>query len=65
MYDHMLLEMAETLSQRCGVRLDDAMNALLAYWQDKIAHVWQVEDMFESALQAGKPITRADAAELL
>lgn len=65
MYDHMLLEMAETLSQRCGVRVDDAMNALITYWQDKIAHVWQVEDVFESALQAGKPITRADAVELL
>ncbi len=65
MYDHMLLEMSETLSQRCGLRVDDAMNALLGYWQDKIAHVWQAEAVFESALQAGKPITRADAAELL
>lgn len=65
MYDHMLLEMAETLSQRCNVRVDDAMNALITYWQDKIAHVWQVEDVLESAVQAGKPITRADAVELL
>lgn len=65
MYDHMLLEMAETISQRCGVRVDQAMNALTHYWQDKIAHVWQVEDVLESAIQAGKPITHTDAAELL
>ncbi len=65
MYDHMLLEMAETISQHCGVRVDHAMNALIHYWQDKIAHVWQVDDVFESAIQAGQPITRADAIELL
>ena len=65
MYDHMLLEMAEILSQRCGVPVDHAMNALIHYWQDKIAHVWQVEDVLESALQAGQPITRTDAIELL
>lgn len=65
MYDFMLLEMAEAISIKCGTRIDDAMNALIGYWQDKIAHVWQVGDMLETARRAGKPITRTDAIELL
>ncbi len=65
MYDYMLLEMAKVISTRCGTRLDETMHALTGYWQDKIAHVWQVTDMLEAARRAGLPITRADAAVLL
>jgi hypothetical protein len=72
MYNYMLLEMAEAISAKCGARSEDAMRAkqlfhqaLIDYWQDKIAHVWQVDDMFETARRAGKPITHADAIELL
>ena len=62
MYDYMLLEMAQVISTRCGTRLDETMNALTGYWQDKIAHVWQVVDVLEAARRAGQPITREDAA---
>jgi hypothetical protein len=41
------------------------MNALTGYWQDKIAHVWQVVDMLEAARRVGQPITSEDAAALL
>lgn len=65
MYDYMLLEMAEAISQKCNIRVDDVKSALAAYWQDKVAHVWQADDMLEAACQAGNPITRMAAAELL
>jgi hypothetical protein len=65
MYDYMLYEMAKAVSEKCNARMDDAMNALIGYWSDKIAHVWQVTDMLEAARNAGKPMTRKDALELL
>lgn len=65
MHDYMLDEMAEAVSKKCGIRLDDAFNALIGYWQDKIACTWDVDEMLEAAGRAGKPITRADAVELL
>jgi hypothetical protein len=65
MYDHILYEMAEAVSQKCNIRIDDAFNVLIHYWQDKIACIWVVDEMLEAALRAGKPITRADAVELL
>ncbi len=65
MYDHMLYKMAEAVSEKCGIRLDDAFNALIGYWQDKIACIWDLDEMLEAALRAGKPITCADAVELL
>ena len=65
MYDDRLYEMAKAVSEKCDIRIDDAMNALIGYWQDKIACPWDVDDMLEAARRAGKPITRADALELL
>lgn len=65
MYDYMLEEMADAISKDLHVDNAAALRVLAAYWQDKIAHVWQVDDLLETAHRAGKPITRADAAELL
>jgi hypothetical protein len=65
MYDYILEEMADAISKELRVDNAEVLNILGRYWQDKIAHVWQVEDLFESARRAGKPITRADAAEVL
>lgn len=65
MYDYMILEMASAISKKCNVRVDDAMNVLIDYWQDKIAHVWQAEDMLEAAERIGKPLLRTEAIELL
>ncbi len=65
MYDHILYEMAKAVSEKCGARMDDVFNALIGYWQDKIACPWDVDEMLEAAQRAGKPITRADAIELL
>ena len=65
MYDYMLLEMAEAISAKCGARIDDAMNALIGYWQDKIADVWNADNVLEAARRIGKPITRTEAVELL
>ncbi len=65
MYDYILEEMADAISKQLHVENAEVLSILGRYWQDKIAHVWQVEDLFESARRAGKPITREDAAEVL
>lgn len=65
MYDYMLEEMADAISKDLHVDNAEALRVLAAYWRDKIAHVWQVDDMLETARRIGKPITRADAAGLL
>ena len=65
MYDYVLEEMADAISKELRVDNAEVLNILARYWQDKIAHVWQVEDIFESASRAGKPITREDAVEIL
>ena len=65
MYDYILEEMADAISKELHLDNAEVLNILGRYWQDKIAHVWQVEDVFESARRAGKPITREDAAEVL
>ena len=65
MYDHVLEEMADAIAFELNVTSNNVLSVLNQYWQDKIAHVWQVDDMLESAHRAGKPITRTDAAGLL
>jgi hypothetical protein len=65
MYDYMLEEMADAISKELRVDNADVLSILGRYWKDKIAHVWQVEDVFVSARRAGKPITREDAVEVL
>ena len=65
MYDHILEEMADAIAFELNVTSNNVLGVLNCYWQDKIAHVWQVDDMLESARRAGKPITRTDAAGLL
>ncbi len=65
MYDHILEEMADAISNELRIDNSQVLSILSRYWQDKIAHVWQVDDVLESPMRAGKPITRADAGEIL
>ncbi|HPO87258.1 MAG TPA: hypothetical protein PLN86_15560 [Candidatus Hydrogenedentes bacterium] len=65
MYDYMLEEMAEAIGRECHVDHNEVLRILGRYWQDKIAHVWQVEDVLEAAHRAEKPITREDAQSIL
>lgn len=65
MYDYMLEEMADAISKDLHVDNAAALRVLAAYWRDKIADVWQVDDMLEAARRTGTPITRTDAAGLL
>ncbi len=65
MYDYILEEMADAVSQQLHVENAAVLRILTDYWRDKIAHVWEVDDMLEAARKAGKPITRADAAGLI
>jgi hypothetical protein len=65
MYDYMLEEMAEAIAKECHVDHNDVLRVLGQYWQDKIAHVWQVEDVLEAAHRVEKPITREDALLIL
>ncbi|MBI5965948.1 MAG: hypothetical protein HY863_20915, partial [Chloroflexi bacterium] len=60
-----LEEMADAIAFELNVTSNNVLSVLNQYWQDKIAHVWQVDDMLESARRTGKPITHADAAGLL
>ena len=61
MYDYILEEMAEAIAREFRLDNNDVLGVLSRYWQDKIAHVWQVEDVLEAAHRAEKPITREDA----
>jgi len=65
MYDYMLEEMAEAIGRDCHVDHNEVLRALGHYWRDKIAHVWQVDDVLEAAHRAEKPITREDARLIL
>jgi hypothetical protein len=65
MYEYILEEMADAISKELRVDNAEVLSILGRYWQDRIAHVWQVDDVFESARRAGKPITREDATEVL
>jgi len=65
MYNHILEEMAEAIAKQLRVDHNDVLSVLNQYWEDKIAHVWQLDDVLESARRTGKPITRTDAAGLL
>ena len=65
MHDYVLEEMADAIARELRVDNNDVLRVLGRYWHDKIAQIWQVDDMLECALNAGKPITRADAAEVL
>ncbi|WKZ45854.1 MAG: hypothetical protein QY302_08675 [Anaerolineales bacterium] len=65
MYDYMIEEMADAIARELRVDNHNTLRVLHQYWEDKIAHVWQVDDVLECAMNAGKPITRADALELL
>ena len=52
MYDHILEEMADAIAFELNVTSNNVLGVLNCYWQDKIAHVWQVDDMLESARRA-------------
>jgi hypothetical protein len=65
MYDYILEEMAEAIAREFRLDNNDVLGVLSRYWQDKIAHVWQVEDVLEAAHRAEKPITREDALTIL
>jgi hypothetical protein len=65
MYDYILEEMADAIAKEFRLDNNEVLGILNHYWQDKIAHVWQVDDMLECARRAGKPITHTDAAGLL
>lgn len=65
MNDYMLEEMADAIAKGLPVDHNDVLRILHRYWEDKIAPVWQAEDVLETALNVGKPITQEDAVEVL
>jgi hypothetical protein len=65
MYDHILEEMAVAIATEFHLDHNAVLRILGRYWQDKIAHVWQVEDVLECAYRAEKAITRIDAQTIL
>lgn len=65
MFDHIIEEMADAIAKELHIDHNDVLHILHHYWQDKIAHVWQVEDMLETALNTGTPITKEDAVAIL
>jgi hypothetical protein len=65
MNDSMIEDMAEFLATSLQLENNKVLNVLHRYWVDKIASVWQVDDLLEAALNLGRPITREDAIEVL
>ncbi len=65
MHTYMLEEMADALSNELHIPNHDALAVLSRYWEDKIAPVWSVDDVYECAHRAEKPITRELAIEVL
>src|SRR5258707_14517621 len=65
MNDYMLEEMADAIAKELHVDNTAVLSILSRYWEDKIAPVWQVDEILGTALNVGKPITRADAIEVL
>lgn len=65
MNDYVLEEMASAIASELHVPNEEALRILRRYWQDKIAPLWQVEDLLNVALNVGKPITKEDAIEVL
>jgi hypothetical protein len=65
MNEFVLYKMASLISARCGTRIDDVLNVLIDFWQDKIAPVWHVDDVHQIAEQEGKPILYRDTIEIL
>ena len=65
MNDHVIEEMADAISIELHIPNEDVLRILHHYWQDKIAPIWQVDDLLETALNAGIPITKDDAVSVL
>ena len=65
MHTYMLEEMSDSVAEHCGANRDDVLRVLSEYWSDKIAHVWQVDDVIEAAVRTGKPITAQAANDVL
>jgi len=65
MNDYVIEEMAETIAKELHVDHNDVLHVLHHYWEDKIAPLWQVDDLLEAALNLGKPITKEDATWVL
>jgi len=65
MHTYMLEEMSDSIAEHCGTNRDDILRVLSEYWSDKIAHVWQVDDVIDVAVRTGKPITAQAANDVL
>jgi hypothetical protein len=65
MNDYVLEEMADAIANELHVPNEELLRILHGYWQDKIAPLWLVDDLLDTALNMGKPITKADAIEVL
>jgi hypothetical protein len=65
MHAYMIEEMADAISRKLHIDTNEVLCVLHHYWEDKIALVWQVEDMLNAALNDGTPITQVDAGALL
>jgi hypothetical protein len=65
MNDYVIEEMADAISSELRVPNKDVLRILHDYWRDKIAPLWQVDDLLGTALKAGVPITKEDAVEVL
>jgi hypothetical protein len=65
MNDHVIEEMADAISTELHIPNEDVLRILHHYWQDKIAPIWQVDDLLETALNAGIPIIKDDAVAVV
>lgn len=71
MYDHHINDMISAL-ENAGlisskdITINHAKNVLKKYWEDKIAIVWQIEDIIDYAKERGyKKVSKTKAKEIL
>jgi hypothetical protein len=64
MYSHNIEAMAEAIAKVCGKK-EEVIKVLEAYWADKIAIIWGVEDIIDRAKDLGKKIRKRKACIIL
>ena len=65
MYDYIIEEMADAIANELHVDNNDVLRILHRYWEDKIAHVWRLDQLIHCAFNMGKPILMEHAVGLL
>jgi len=68
MYRHILQNQMQALKDAGLIQenqIDNALTVLEKYWENSIAIVWDIEDVFDRAEDLGKKVTEEQAQDIL